>query len=224
MAAPFLAAGAARHLVQKLEGALDRARVAIGEAEIGVDDADQIELGEMVSLGDELRADHDVDAPLLDVAQLVAQPVDRGDEIARHHQQARVGEQRRNLFREPLHAGAAGGEAVDRLAVRARRRVRHSEAAMVAHEPPPEAVIDQPGIAVRTGEAVAAGAAERERRIAAPVEKEQRLLPPFERERDLFRQPGAMNRPRGGPSRVRSIASTTGKVWPPKRSGRASRR
>ena len=60
---------------------------------------------------------------------------------------------------------------------------------MVADEPPPEAVIDQPGVAVRAGQAVAAGAAQRERRIAAPVEKQQRLLAALERDLHRLGQP-----------------------------------
>ena len=44
-----------------------------------------------------------------------------------------------------------------------------------------EAVIDQPGVAVRAGEAEAAGAAQRERRIAAAIEKQQRLLAALQR-------------------------------------------
>ena len=77
MPRPCLAAGAADHLMQQLERALGRARIAVGEAEIGVDDADQVELGEMVALGDELRADDDVEAALRDVVELLAQPLDR---------------------------------------------------------------------------------------------------------------------------------------------------
>ena len=49
-------------------------------------------------------------------------------------------------------------------------------AAMVADEDAAEAMLDQPGRAVRAGHAVAAGAAERQRRVAAAVEEEQRLL------------------------------------------------
>jgi hypothetical protein len=45
-AAALLAPGAAYHLMEQLERALDGARVAVGQAEIGVDDADQIELGD----------------------------------------------------------------------------------------------------------------------------------------------------------------------------------
>ncbi len=60
---------------------------------------------------------------------------------------------------------------------------------MVAHEPPTEAVIDQPSVAVRAGEAISAIAAERERRKAAPVEEQQRLLAALDRDLHRLRQP-----------------------------------
>src|SRR5215470_20329008 len=59
--------------------------------------------------------------------------------------------------------------------------MRHGEAAMVADKLAAETVIDQPGVAIRTGEAEAAGAAQGQRRIAAAVEEQQRLLAPFQR-------------------------------------------
>ena len=59
--------------------------------------------------------------------------------------------------------------------------MRHGEAAMMADELPPEAMIDQPGVAMRTGKAEAAGAAQRQRCVAAAIEKKQRLLAAFER-------------------------------------------
>ena len=71
-AAALLAPGAAGDLMQQLERAFGRARVAVRQAEIGVDDADEIELREVVALGDELRPDHDVEPPLGDVVQLFA--------------------------------------------------------------------------------------------------------------------------------------------------------
>ena len=37
----------------------------------------------MVALGDQLRPDDDIEAPLGDVVELLAQPLDRFDEIAR---------------------------------------------------------------------------------------------------------------------------------------------
>ena len=70
-AAALLAAGAADHLMQQLERALGGARIAVGKPEIGIDDADQIELGKMMPLGDELRADDDVEAALRHVVELL---------------------------------------------------------------------------------------------------------------------------------------------------------
>src|SRR5215475_223262 len=81
-AATLLPPGTADDLMQKLKRALGRARVTVCQAEIGVDHADQIELGEMVALGHKLRADDDVEASLGDVVELLAQPLDRFDEIA----------------------------------------------------------------------------------------------------------------------------------------------
>ena len=52
---------------------------------------------------------------------------------------------------------------------------------MVADEVLAEAVIDQPGVAVRAGETKAAGAAQGQRRVAAAIEKQQRLLAALER-------------------------------------------
>ena len=106
----LLAARAADHLMQQLERALGGARIARAEPEIGIDHADQIELREMMPLGDELRADHDVDAALLDVAEFLAHALDRGDEVARQHQDAPVGKQRGDFLLQPLHAGPAGDE------------------------------------------------------------------------------------------------------------------
>src|SRR4029079_5248630 len=56
-------------LAQELEGALRRARVSLRQAEIGVDHADQSQAREMMALGDELRADDDIDLARLDLAQ-----------------------------------------------------------------------------------------------------------------------------------------------------------
>src|SRR6266567_9106617 len=67
------------------------------------------------------------------------------------------------------------------MALRAFLRLRGIEAAMMADELAPEAVIDQPGVAVRTIEPEAAGAAQRERRIAATIEEQQGLLTAFQR-------------------------------------------
>ena len=107
-----------------------------------------------------LRADDDVEAASGDVVEFFAQPFDRGDEIGGEHEDARLRKQRAHFFLKPLDAGPDGGERVCRLAIRAFRRMRHGEAAMVTDQLPAEAVIDQPGVAVRAGKAEAAGAAQ----------------------------------------------------------------
>ena len=151
--------------------------------------------------------------PCGDVGELLAHALDRGDEIARQHQHARAGKQLAHLFVQPLDARAAGDERVRRLAFRASRRMRHGEAAVVADELAAEAMIDQPGVAVRAREAEAAGAAQRQRRVAAAIEKQQRLLAALERGLAPRRRArGEMKRPRGGgASRAdRSPRSTAG--------------
>ncbi len=61
VAYPGIAAGAADHLMQELKGALGGARIAIGETEIGVDHADQIEHRKVVAFRHELRSDDDIE-------------------------------------------------------------------------------------------------------------------------------------------------------------------
>jgi hypothetical protein len=93
-------------------------------------------------------------------------------------------------------------------------RRRLDMAAMVAGEPRRQAMIDHPRRAVRALEAVAAIAAERQRRIAAPVEEQQRLLlgAPASRERlDQRRREPA---PAIGRSCVRSISPMSAIVAP----------
>ncbi len=103
-AAALLAPGAADHLMQQLEGALAGARVAVAEAQIGIDNADQIELGKMVALGHELRADDDVEATFGHVGEFLLQPLHRFDEIGRQHQDATAGKQFGRFVLQPLDA------------------------------------------------------------------------------------------------------------------------
>src|SRR6478736_1025928 len=60
---------------------------------------------------------------------------------------------------------------------------------MVADKAPAEAMIHQPGVAIRALQAEAAGTAERERRIAAAVEEEERLFAALHRIPYRFRKP-----------------------------------
>ncbi len=179
-AAALLATGAADHLMQKLERALGGARVAVAEAEIGIDDADQIELGKVMAFRHKLRADDEIESPLCHVVELGAQALDRFHQVARQHQDAGAGKQFGRFLLQPLDAGADGREGIGRVAVRALRWRRHGETAMMADQPLAKAMIDQPGIAIRALQAEAAGAAERERRVAAAVQEQQRLFFAFE--------------------------------------------
>ena len=189
-AAARLAAGAADHLMQKLEGALAGARIAVAEAEIGIDDADQIEPRKMMTLGDELRADDQSNRPSRHVVEFGAQALDQFDQIAREHQDARVRETASAASCSSRSTpGPTGDEAFGGVAVRAFLRRRHGEAAMMADQPLTEAMIDQPGVAVRALQAKAAGAAQCQRRVAAAVEEQQRLFAAFQRDLHRFGQP-----------------------------------
>src|SRR3546814_8627949 len=65
-ARPLRPAGPAGDLVQQLIGPLCCPEVAAGKPQIGVDDPHQGQKREVMPLGDELRADHQVDLVLLD--------------------------------------------------------------------------------------------------------------------------------------------------------------
>ena len=177
--ADALLAGAARptgHLAEQLEGAFGGARIAIGKSEIGIDDADQRHVRKIVPLGDQLRADDDVGFALGDRLELEPQPSDAAQHVGRQHDRAGLGEMAEHLLGDALDARAAGDQMVERAAFRAGLRPPFVMAAMMTDELPAEAVLDQPARAVRALEAVAADAAERQRRIAAAVEEQQRLL------------------------------------------------
>ena len=132
-----------------------------------------------------------------------------------------LGKQLGHLLVQPLDAGTDRDEAVLRLAFRTLRRQRHRKAAMVADQPPPEAMIDQPGVAIRAGQTEAAGVAERQRRIAAAVEEQQRLLAALERDLHGFGEPRRDEAPaRRAFAPAGRSASIDGRCWPPKRSGR----
>ena len=148
-----------------------------------------------MALGDELRADDDVERAVRDGGQFLPQTLGTAREIARQDDAALVREERRDLFGDAFDAGAAGHERVHRPAGDAGLGPAFDMAAMMADERAPEAVLDEPGGAVGTLVAVRAGPAQRERRIAAPVEKEERLLAARERvlhgEHEGRRQPAS---------------------------------
>ena len=189
----------------------------VREADIGVEHADEREAREMVALGDELRADDDVELRRPRRASSSRRrSIDATRSLDRTMLRAR-GNSVATSSAQPFDAGPAGDERVRRLAFGHASGGGIDVAAMMAEELAPEAVLDQPGGAVRAFEAMAAGAAQRERRIAAAVEEEERLLAARERV-PTARRARREQRPRGGPSRLRSTPDRPA-ARPPKRSG-----
>ena len=133
------------------------------------------------------------------------------------------GKQLGRLLLQPLDARTDGDEAFGGVALRALRRRRHREAAMMADQPPLEAMIDQPGVAIRALQAEAAGAAQRQRRIAAAIEEQQRLLVALERDLHRLGQPRRDEAPARRPlARADRSPRSIGRCWPPNRSGRCN--
>ena len=182
------AAGAARDLLDLLEAALGRAKVAAGEAEVGIDDADQRQVGEVVALGHQLGADDDVDRARFHRADELGGPERRPDGVRGDDRRPRIREQLGDLVGDPLDARPAGDQAVFLAAFGAGLGRRHDVAAMVAGQPVHQPVLDHPGGAVRALEAMAAMAAQGQRRKAAAVEEQERLLAAVEIGFELRRQ------------------------------------
>ena len=121
------AAGASRHLIEQLEGALRGARIAASQSQIGVDDADEREMRKIVALGDKLGADDDIEGAFGDLVQFAPQPLGAARKIRRKHENARIRKERRRLFGEPLDPRPAGGERCPPPRIRGKLRaaVRH---------------------------------------------------------------------------------------------------
>ena len=165
-----------------------------------------------MALGDELRADDDVVVAARGRLELL---------------RAAAPGRRENRRRAPADA-RRGTEALRLLGERARRRGRRLSgcrpragradvrplldmAAMMADERLAKAMLDEPGRAVRALEAMAAGAAQGQRRVAAPVEEQQATVRPRASPASTpATRRGDSQRPRGGPSRRRSIAARSG--------------
>ena len=178
--APGLVAapGAPGDLLDLLEAALGGAQVAALQPEVGVDHPDQRQIGEVIALGDQLRADDDVDLARLhratnSAARAGDQMVSRGDDRG-----ARLGKQRGDFVGDALDPGAAGDEAVLVAALGAQPRRRHDVAAMVAGEAVHQPMLDHPRGAIGALEAMPAGAAQGQRGEAAAVEEQQATARP----------------------------------------------
>src|SRR6185437_11832523 len=85
-----------------------------------------------------------------------------------------------DFFRQSLDPRPAGHETMRLAAIRAERGQRLGMAAMMTLQLAEQAMLDQPRRAIGTFEAMTAGAAERQRRIAPAIEEEHRLLAGFQ--------------------------------------------
>jgi len=63
------AAGAAGDLADELEGAFCGAEVGDGHGEVGVEDADELDVGEVEAFGDHLGADEEVEVSVAEVIE-----------------------------------------------------------------------------------------------------------------------------------------------------------
>ena len=69
------------HLTEQLKRALCRAWIAIGEPEVGVDDAHKCHVRKVVPLGDQLRADDDVRLAFRDRFEFEPHAFDAAEQI-----------------------------------------------------------------------------------------------------------------------------------------------
>ena len=125
----------------------------------------------MIALGDELGADQEIDLLALDRADKRGGARGRPDGVRGDDGGARLGKKLDDLFGDALDAGATGDELVLLAATGTGLGRRRHPAAMMALQAARQSVLDEPGGALRAFDALAAGTAQGQRRIAAPVEE-----------------------------------------------------
>ncbi len=101
-------AGASRDLDEELEGAFGSAEVGKVEGQVGIEHADERDVGEVEAFGDHLSADEDVELLGTELAQGVAQLVLALHGVGVHAGDAGLGEDLANDGLHPL--GAEAGE------------------------------------------------------------------------------------------------------------------
>ncbi len=181
----------------------------------------------MVILGDDLRADHHVVAVRRHRVGEVGGGARPRQQIADHQARRGPRESVRRLPRSAARPRASAREpSIRRSGIRDRIfGVGGGIAAMVALQPADEPVLDQPGGAARTLQAMAAGPAQGQRGIAATVERRAAPAPQrasgFGHRRDQRRRQEA---PRRQAASLRiSISATDGRRAAACRSGRWTR-
>ena len=133
----------------------------------------------MVSLGDYLRANYEVNLVITDAINQRLRRAWAGHRVAGRDLASDVGKQPGDFFRQPLDARPASGELALDLTLRARLGLGAYESAVVAIQCARKAVLHEPGGAIGTLHTVAAGAAECQRCIAPAIEEQGSLLTGF---------------------------------------------
>ena len=148
---------------------LRAARIAAGQTHIGIDHPDQRQQWKIVALGDQLRADDDLERPVGDVFEFSPQSFHAAGKIRRQNQRARIRKELRDFVGQPFDSGSAGSERIGRFAFGAHIGPALHMAAMMAHERATETVLHQPCGAIGTLKAMSTGAAQGKRRIATTI-------------------------------------------------------
>jgi len=179
----------ADHLVQQLKSTLGGTRVAVAQPQISVNDPNQVEFWKVMTLGNELSADDEIEATLCHVVKFLSEALDRFHEIARQNKSTGLRKKFSGLLFESFDAGTDCGETVRGMTVGAFHRGRHRETAVMTNQTTLESMVDQPRIAIRTLQTEPAGATQRQRCIASAIEKQQGLMPARQRDRNSLGKP-----------------------------------
>ena len=170
------APGPPRDLGDLLKTALRRAKVSALQAKVSINHAHQRQIGEVIALRHQLRADDDINIARLHPPDEFGGLRRRPERVRRDDRAPRFGKQQRNLIGDALNTGAAGDQRILLMTFGASARRRHRVAAVMALQPLDQAVFNHPRGAIGALKTVAAVAAERERGKTAPIEEEQALF------------------------------------------------
>ncbi len=191
--------GTTRNLADELECPLGAAEIGQVERGVGRGHAHQRHAGIIVSLGDHLGADQDVDLSVFQPFQNAGMASFPGSGVAVHPGYAGVWEKLFDFFFDTLGAAAEKGD-VRPAATGTDAGRREGEIAIVAVVALPGLVVGEGHGAVGATEDVAAVAAEKERGETAAVEEQKRLafsLQVFAEGGDEFRCAGAVTQVAG---------------------------
>src|SRR5205085_2828825 len=151
----------------------------------GVEHADEREVGEVMALRQDLRADQDVAFASADLRQRARQLATAASSIAVDPHDARARKAGRERLLDALRTPAHGLE-IDVATRRAAARNRLLGAAVMAVQASIRGVEHEPSSAALAARVPAARLARQDRRIAAPVDENQALLAPSEALRNRF--------------------------------------